>query len=71
MYWFGTDVPRDLKIAYVWYSLASQNNHYWGAQALQRVRDLLSEQEVLEANGRLSAWKPGSCEAELGLVQKH
>ncbi len=62
LYEQGHDVPRDNKEAYFWYQLASrhvQDSGYGNAkQATQSVASLLSEQDKMMLNERVSNWRP-------------
>jgi hypothetical protein len=59
-------IPRDIKQAYVWYSLAEGALYKdWNVWQLDEIRKEISTGELSEAENMLKAWMPGQCEQHL------
>ena len=64
-YYFGSfGLEKDRIQAYVWYSLAANDNAR-AARLLDHMLTELSPQQLLEAKRRLDIWGPGQCARDL------
>jgi hypothetical protein len=66
IYWRGSSgINKDLKSAYVWYSLASrQGGDEWDVWELRAVTKEMTQEQQAEAEARLDDFRPGQCEGE-------
>lgn len=61
----GAGLPRDLVEAYIWFALAARQNEAKAAARRDDIRRMLTMVQRLEAEDRLSRWKPKTPIAEV------
>jgi hypothetical protein len=61
-------VPKDFRVAYVWYVLAAESGHYWGEANARRIQtEYLTAEGLAEARQKFNEWRPGECATDFGL----
>jgi WD40 repeat protein len=65
-YWRGPKgVPRDIRKAYVWYSLAAeQGGNAWDVWELRAIANQMTREQQAEAEQLLEGYQPGQCERD-------
>lgn len=67
LHWKGVQgVKQDLRIAYVWYSLAARGGYKdWDVWELRSLKSKMTPDQTIEATNMLEDWQPGQCEHSL------
>ena len=60
LYESGSGISADLVLAYAWYQLASAGGSEDASESSIRLRQLLSSEQLLEAENLARNWKPGN-----------
>lgn len=67
LYWQGSEgLEQDNVQSYKWYVLAAQTGNYDAWKELRRIkREVLTADDLAQANALVGSWKPGQCERDL------
>jgi len=66
LYYHGSyGLEKDYVMAFVWYSLATNNGDSYTFMQLEKLIIELSPEQLVEAQHQLEQWEPGQCERDL------
>ena len=65
MYWQGDDVSKDSAQAYFWCKLAAASGEAEAQKLLSLLTELMTAEEIAEAERRIAEWKPGAGESSI------
>ncbi len=64
MYKLGRGVPRNLELAYVWFSIAGKNGYAYAKEDLKLVAKLMTSEQLQSAQRRARNWRTETASAE-------
>lgn len=66
LYYLGAyGIEKDIIQAYVWYSLAAQNEGTYASERVLELEEEMPEESLVEAKQLFDQWQPGSCRQNL------
>ena len=66
LYYLGAyGIEKDVIQAYVWYSLAAENEGSYAADRVRELEEDMPQESLVEAKRRFDQWLPGTCRQDL------